>query len=216
MLYKDRYDAGRKLAESLYHFKPEKPLILALPRGGVVIGYEISKTLKAPLVVFVARKIGVPFYPELGIGAIAPNGIQILDNELIHSLNIPEKEIQKIIELETVELQRRLDTYREGMPPLELKGKTVILVDDGLATGVSAKASILSIKKLNPKKIILAVPVSPPNTALELQKEVDVFLCLHEPKDFYAVSAYYENFNQVSDNEVINLLNKAKRNINFD
>lgn len=213
MYYIDRYDAGRKLADALLQYKDEKPLILALPRGGVVLGYEVSKTLKAPLDVFIARKIGVPFYPELGIGAIAPNGIKILNKQLIKSLNIPENEVEKVIELETKELNRRLELYRGDSPPLNLSGRTVILVDDGLATGVTAKASVLSIKKSNAKKIILAVPVSPPDTANEFRNEVDVFLCLHEPKEFYAVGAYYLNFNQISDNEVIDLLNKAKRNV---
>lgn len=213
MLYKDRYDAGQKLAESLYQFKNENPIILALPRGGVIIGYEIAKTLNAPLDVFIARKIGAPFYPELGIGAIAPNNVQIINKELINSLNIPASEIEKVIERETIELNRRIKLYRGNLPPLNLENKTVIIVDDGLATGITAKASVLSVKKSNPKKIILAVPVSPPDTANEFRKEVDVFICLHEPPEFYAVGAYYLDFNQVSDNEVLDLLNKTKRSI---
>lgn len=216
MYYKDRYDAGRKLAEKLILYKDENPIVLALPRGGVIVGFEIAKKLKAPLDVFVARKIGVPFYPELGMGAIAPNGVKVIDNDLIQSLKIPESEVEKMIELETIELNRRIKLYRGSRQPLDLSNKTVILVDDGLATGVTARASILAIKKSNPKRLILAVPVSPPDTADEFRKKVDVFLCLQEPQDFYAVGAYYLDFNQVSDNEVISLLKKAERTINND
>lgn len=213
MYYKDRYDAGRKLAQELLPYKNENPVILAMPRGGVIIGYEVSKLLKAPLDVFVARKIGAPFYPELGIGAIAPNGVKMLNYELIHSLNIPEYEIETVIERESIELQRRIEFYRAGLPEMDLEGKTAILVDDGLATGITAKASVFAVKKTNPKKIILAVPVSPPDTANELRNEVDIFICLHEPPEFYAVGAYYLNFEQIEDKEVINLLEKAKRNV---
>jgi len=132
MYYKDRYDAGRKLAEMLLPYKDENPIVLALPRGGVVVGFEIAKTLKAPLEVFVARKIGVPFYPELGMGAIAPNGVQVIDKKLIQSLNIPESEVQKRIELETIELNRRIELYRGNQSPLDLSNRTVILVMTGL------------------------------------------------------------------------------------
>lgn len=216
MFFKNRYDAGKKLAIELLKFKDEKPTIVALPRGGVIIGFEVAKLLRAPLDVIVARKIGAPFYPELGIGAIAPNGIKVLDKALIKSLNVSEKAVEKIIEQETIEMNRRANLYRGNATLTDLTGKTVILVDDGLSTGVSAKASILSIKEMFPKKIILAVPVSPPDTANEFRKEVDELICLHEPSTFYAVGAFYEDFNQVSDDEVIHLLKKAKEFVTSD
>lgn len=210
MFFKDRYDAGRNLAAELIKFKDENPVIVALPRGGVVIGFEVAKLLKAPLDVIVARKIGAPFYPELGIGAIAPNGIKILDKNLIKSLNVSERALEEIIAQETIEMKRRSELYRENATITDLAGKTVIVVDDGLATGISAKASIMSIKGMFPKRIILAIPVSPPDTANEFRKNVDEFICLHEPQEFYAVGAFYEDFRQISDDEVILLLKEAK------
>lgn len=210
MIYEDRHDAGIKLAEKLTKYKNDKPVIMALPRGGVVIGYEVAKMLNAPLDIIVARKLGAPFQPELGIGAIAPNGIRILNNELIRLLNIPESEIENIIQSETTEMNRRIDFYRKDLPQVDLKDKTVIVVDDGLATGVSTNAAVLAIKQMNPKKIILAVPVAPPNTASRFKKEVDEFLCLNQPPDFYAVGYYYKDFRQITDEEVIDLLQKSK------
>lgn len=213
MLYKDRHDAGRQLAKKLLKYKDENPLILALPRGGVVVGYEIAKMLNAPLDVIVARKIGAPSQPELGIGAIAPNGIRILNGELIRTLGISESQIKEIIEKETMEMNRRTELYRGKLSPPDLFEKTVIIVDDGIATGISDKAAVLSLPQLEPQKIVLAVPVCPPD-AVNKFGEVDEFICLAQPPDFYAVGAHYENFEQVSDEEVINLLQDAKKFIN--
>jgi len=210
MLYKDRQDAGRQLAEILRKYKNEEPVIIALPRGGVVLGYEVAKELKAPLDVITPRKIGAPFHPEFGVGAIAPFGIQVLDIETINRLRISEDEIQEIIELETNEMNRRTNLYRKDLPPLDLKEKTVIVVDDGIATGVSTKAAIRSIKKMQPKKIILAVPVCPQDAAEKFKHEVDEFICLYAPFDFYAVGAFYDDFRQISDSEVIELLENAR------
>lgn len=210
MLYKDRQDAGYKLAEKLKKYADDNPVILALPRGGVVLGYEVAKMLNAKLDVIVPRKIGAPFHPEFGVGAIAPGGVRVLDLDSISHLRISETEIEEIIEYETIEMNRRTDLYRKDLPPLDLDGKTVIVIDDGIATGVSTKAAIIAIKKMKPKKIILAVPVCPPDTANIFRKEVDEFLSLSEPDDFYAVGAYYDDFSQISDNEVIDLIEKAK------
>lgn len=210
MIYNDRYDAGQKLAEKLTKYTNDKPIIMALPRGGVVVGYEVAKMLKAPLDVIVARKIGAPFQPELGVGAIAPNGIRILNNELIRLLNIPESVIEEVIQKETIEMNRRIDFYRKDLPPSDLKDKIVIVVDDGLATGVSTNAAVLAIKQIQPKKIVLAVPVAPPNTASRFKREVDEFICLNQPPDFYAVGYYYKDFTQTTDEEVVDLLQKAK------
>lgn len=212
MIFKDRQEAGEKLAEKLIKYADEKPVIIALPRGGVVLGYEVAKKLNAPLDIIVARKIGAPFNPELGIGAIAPNGIRILNVEAIQHFGISEIEIEKIIKKETEEMERRIKLYRKDRPALDLHKKTVIVIDDGLATGVSTRAALLAIKTMSPKKTILAVPVSPPHTADKFRKKVDEFICLGEPQDFYAVGAYYDNFEQTSDEEVINLIQKAKEN----
>lgn len=212
MIYEDRHDAGIKLAEKLTKYKNDQPVIMALPRGGVIIGYEVAKMLNAPLDIIVARKLGTPFQPELGIGAIAPNDIRILNNELIKLLNIPESEIENIIQTETTEMNRRIDFYRKDLPQVDLKDKVVIIVDDGLATGVSTNAAVLAIRQMKPKKIILAVPVAPPNTASRFKKEIDEFLCLNQPPDFYAVGYYYNDFSQTTDEEVVDLLQKAKNN----
>lgn len=211
MLYKDRHDAGVQLAEKLLKYKNENPFIVALPRGGVVLGYEIAKVLNAPLDIIVARKIGAPPQPELGVGAIAPNNVRLLNLGLIQTLNISEHTLEQIIEEETAEMNRRIKLYRGKLPQPDLSDKTVIIVDDGIATGISDKAAILAVKKKNPKKIVLAVPVCPSNTADKFRKYVDDFLCLNEQINFYAVGVYYENFDQVSDEEVVNLLNEARR-----
>lgn len=216
MLYKDRFDAGQQLAEKLLKYKNENPVIIALPRGGVVIGYEAAKKLRAPLDIIVTRKIGAPLQPELGIGAIGPKGIRLLNSDLIRTLGVSEIQVEQIIEEETMEMNRRTDIYRESLPALDLTGRTVILVDDGIATGVSDKAAILSIKYFYAKKIILAVPVCPAGTAEKFHKYADEFICLAQPPDFYAVGAYYENFEQVSDEEVINLLKEAREFIKPD
>lgn len=210
MIFKDRQDAGKQLAEKLKKYADEKPSIIALPRGGVVLGYEVAKLLKASLDVIVPRKIGAPNDPEFAIGAIAPKLTVILNNKMIEALNIPEQEIEKIIEKETKEMNRRMELYRKNLPELDLKNKTVILVDDGIATGLTTQAAVLSIKLLNPAKVILAVPVCPHDSTNKFGQHVDEFICLNEISDFHAISPYYDNFNQVTDEEVIQLLNGQK------
>jgi len=209
MLYKDRQDAGIALAEKLKKYESEKPIILAIPRGGVVLGYEVAKALRAPLDIIVSRKISAPDNPEFGIGAIAPGQISILHNEVIKELDISTQEIKQIIEKETVEMNRRINLYRKNLPDLDLNNKTVIVVDDGIATGVSTVAAIHSIKLSKPKNIILAVPVCPADSVAKFEQQVDEFVCLNARSDFYAVGQYYENFDQTTDVEVINLLQKA-------
>lgn len=210
MLYKDRQDAGQQLAEKLKKYRYNNLIIIALPRGGVILGYEVAKAFKVPLDIVAPRKIGAPFHPEFGIGAIAPLGVKVLDTDTINQLRISDAEIEEIVELETNEMNRRTGLYRKDLPPLDLKDKTVIVVDDGIATGVSTKAAILSIKKMNPEKIILAVPVCPQDTQEKFKNFVDEFICLYAPFDFYAVGAFYDDFRQISDGEVIELLEKAK------
>ena len=208
-MFSNRFEAGRELAEDLKSYQTDKPIILALPRGGVSIGYEVAKILKASLYVFVVRKVGTPWNPELGIGAVA-SGVQILDHESLSILGIEASELEEIIEREQREVKRRQKLYGQDEDFPSLKGKTVILVDDGIATGVTTRAAIQAIKHLKPSKLVLAVPVGPLETVNGLSKLVDDLICLETPVDFYAVSAFYLSFPQVSDEEVIRLLKKAK------
>lgn len=206
-MFFDRIDAGRKLAEALKEYEALKPLILALPRGGVPIGFEVAKALHAPLDVLVVRKIGAPWNPEFGVGAIAP-GVQVLDQPTLHALGLTTSDLKGIIEEEHIELNRRIHAYRGNTDLPNISGKTVVLIDDGLATGITTRAAIEAIKKLNPSQVILAVPVGPADTVERLRKLVDKLICLEIPSHFYAVGSFYHNFPQVSDAEVLNLLKR--------
>lgn len=210
MVFKDRAAAGRRLAESLQEFRDENPILLALPRGGVPVGYEVARALNAPLDVMIARKLGAPGQPELGIGAIAPGGVRVLNEEAIDMLGIREAEIEAIAAEEERELARRLRRFRGDRPPPALRGRTVILVDDGLATGVTAKAAIRAIRKEEPRRIIFAVPVCASDTARSLSEEVDALVCLEAPPSFGAVGLWYQNFEQTSDEEVLEWLERAR------
>jgi predicted phosphoribosyltransferase len=204
----DRADAGRQLAARLERYLTENPIVLALPRGGVVVGYEVARALDAPLDVIVARKIGAPGHRELGIGAIAPGGVQVIDALTVRMLDIRQEQIDAIVAEETAEMQRRLHRFRGDRPAPEPRGRTVILVDDGLATGVTARAAIRSIRREEPLRLVLAVPVCAPETAEALRPEVDDLVCVDMPADFMAVGLWYEDFSQTTDEEVVNLLRK--------
>jgi putative phosphoribosyl transferase len=208
-MFENRADAGRRLAEQLKPYHKENPLILALPRGGVPIGYEVAKALHAPLDVFVVRKVGSPWNPEYGIGAVA-SGVLVLDKASLQELGITPYEVQDIIEREQEELNRRQRLYRESEDFPTLTDKTVILVDDGVATGVTIRVAIQAIKQLKPKKLILAVPVGARETVMLLRKQVDDLICLEMPSHFFAVGSHYIKFPQVSDEEVITLLKQAR------
>ncbi|MDC4227287.1 MAG: phosphoribosyltransferase [Candidatus Manganitrophus sp.] len=210
MVFKDRVEAGRRLAERLQEFRDENPIVLALPRGGVPVGYEVARALGAPLDVIIARKLGAPGQPELGIGAIAPGGVRVLNKEAVEMLGLREAEIEAIAAEEERELDRRLRRFRVDRPAPELRGRTVILVDDGLATGVTAKAAIRAIRKEGPRRIIFAVPVCAADTARALSDEVDELVCLDAPPYFGAVGLWYRNFEQTSDEEVLDLLAMAR------
>lgn len=212
-MFKDRDEAGRQLAEKLKKYQNDAPLILALPRGGVPVAYQVSQSLNAPLDVFVVRKIGSPGNPEFGVGSVAPD-VLFLDENSLHMLGLRHSDMREIIALERQELERRLHLYRGETDFSNIRGKTVILVDDGIATGVTTRAAIEGIKRLKPNKLILAVPVAPIETVNGLKKLVDELICLESPPLFYAVGAFYQSFLQVSDEEVIDLLKKAKQNIN--
>lgn len=212
-MFRDRSEAGKRLAKELIKYKTEKPLILALPRGGVPVGYEVAKSLEAPLDVFVVRKVGAPWNPEFGVGAVAL-GVEVLDKRALQMYGIRVSDLKDIIELEQEEVERRNQLYRQDQPFPILKDQTIILVDDGIATGVTTRAAIQAIKKFKPAKLILAVPVGPRETVYKLQEEVDAVICLESPLDFYAVSAFYDRFPQTSDEEVIALLEKAREEKN--
>jgi putative phosphoribosyl transferase len=204
-MFHDRTDAGRQLAEALKGYEAFKPIILALPRGGIPIGFEVAKALHATLDVLVVRKIGVPWNPEFGVGAIAP-GVQIFDQPSLNALDLTPSDLKGIIEEEQLELHRRLQAYRGKADFPNISGKTVILIDDGLATGITIQAAIEAIKKLKPAQLILAVPVGPSDTVDRLSHLVDKLICLEIPSHFFAVGSFYHNFPQVSDKEVIDLL----------
>jgi predicted phosphoribosyltransferase len=211
LVFDDRVDAGRQLAERLSQFKDDNPIVLALPRGGVVVGYEIARALDAPLDVIVARKLGAPGQEELGIGAIAPGGVRVVDEEALRWLGITEARLQNVTERETEEMERRLRHYRGDRPLPDVQGRTAILVDDGLATGVTARAAIRSLRLQKPRRLVLAVPVCASETAERLRSEVDDLVCVSVPRYFRAVGIWYRDFAQTSDEEVVDLLKRAER-----
>lgn len=208
LIFNDRYDAGRRLAQKLLDFKGSDTLVLALPRGGVPVGYEVARALGAQLDIIVARKLGAPGQPELGIGAIAPE-VRVINESLVRQLGIEEHDIDRIVGHETAEMHRRLRLYRGNRPAVDIAGKTVILVDDGLATGVTAQAAARAVQAERPARLILAVPVCSPEAAMRLADEVDDIVCLLQPEDFGAVGQWYVDFNQTSDEEVMTLLREA-------
>jgi putative phosphoribosyl transferase len=210
MLFQDRFEAGRFLASKLRHLANRTDVVvLALPRGGVPVGFEIAKALHAPLDVFVVRKLGVPGQEELAMGAIASGGVRVLNEDLVRALGIPEQVIDAIAAKEERELQRREREYRDGRPPVDVQGRTVILVDDGLATGSSMRVAVRALKKKNPAHIIVAVPVASAATCAEFESEVDQVICAATPEPFWAVGQWYRDFSQTSDEEVRELLRRA-------
>jgi len=212
MIFRDRRDAGQQLALRLRQYRDEHPVILALPRGGVPVGYEVASALAAPLDVLVVRKLGAPRQPELGIGALVdgdhPEGV--LNERTIAMLGVDRTHLRAEIERETREIRRREAAYRCGRPPLGLAGHIVIVVDDGLATGSTMRAALRGVRRRAPKRLVLAVPVAPPDTLAALATEVDEIVCLHTPAEFDAVGRFYRDFEQTSDEEVVRLLADAR------
>jgi putative phosphoribosyl transferase len=205
--FRDRSEAGQVLAEELSRYAGrDDVVVLALPRGGVPVGYEIAKALGAPLDVFVARKLGVPGYPELAMGAISSGGVAVLDQALVQRLGISEDAIRQVVAHEERERERREVAYREGRSPFDLEGKTVILVDDGLATGATMRAAAGAVKEHGPERVIVAVPVAAAQTCDEFRGDVDEIICTITPEPFYAVGLWYVNFDQTTDDEVRELL----------
>ncbi len=208
--FEDRRDAGRKLATKLTRFRDGRCVVFGLPRGGVPVGYEISRSLGAPLDVFVSRKLGAPDQPEFGIGAVAAGGVRVLSTEVIRRLGIPDEYVERVTAQEIAEVNRRLRFFRGGRPEVEVAGRTVILVDDGLATGVTARAAVEALKKRKPGRLILAAPVCAAQTAELFAPRVDELLCLISSSDLGAIGLWYRNFDQTTDQEVVQLLEEAR------
>jgi putative phosphoribosyl transferase len=209
--FRDREDAGRRLAERLARYRDEDSVVFALPRGGVPVGYEVARALKAPLDVFIARKLGAPNQPELGIGAVTQDGLRVLNEGIIREIGISEEYIERIAAEETKEAERRLKLFRGERPELEVREQTAILVDDGIATGVTTRAAIEALRRGDPRRLVLAVPVCAARTAESLRKEADELICLEAPSDLMAIGLWYRHFEQTSDEEVIELLERARR-----
>jgi putative phosphoribosyl transferase len=206
-MFKDRKDAGLQLAGKLGAFAgQENVLVLALPRGGVVTGVEVARRLKASLDVLIVRKIGHPWQPELAVGAVSETGTVVYNEDVVSSVGVTKEYLRAEVARQKEEIARRIQLYRGGQKIEKLTGKTVILVDDGVATGATMKAAIETLKKEKIEKLIVAVPVAPPSTAAELRSMADIFVCLEIPEDFMAVGSYFGDFTQVTDLDVVKLL----------
>jgi putative phosphoribosyl transferase len=208
--FRNREEAGHQLADKLEPLAKDHPIVLALPRGGVPVGYEIARALHAPLDVWVVRKIGVPWHPELGVGAVAEGGHVHLSSDVLEHVGLTEDALSELIERKREEVEERVRKFREDRPAPDIRGRTVILVDDGIATGGTVHAAVRSIRAGKPKQIVLAVPVAARDTLARLESEVDRVICLLTPYDLYAIGLWYADFDQVPDAQVIRLLERAR------
>lgn len=213
-IFKDRRDAGQKLATELSAFagRPDV-VVLALPRGGVPVAFEVALALGAPLDIFIVRKLGLPGHEELAIGAIASGGVRVLNNDIVQTLRIPERVIDRVAQRELQELERRERAYRGDRPMPDVRDRTVILIDDGLATGASMRAAVAGLRALHPAQIVVAVPTAAPETCAALEREVDQIVCAMTPEPFYGVGRWYEDFSQTTDEEVRMFLEEANRQL---
>jgi predicted phosphoribosyltransferase len=207
-MFQDRRDAGQQLAEQLAKFAGSQPVLLAIPRGGVEIAAEVAVKLKAKIDLVFPRKIGSPGNPELAVGAVAASGQVIVNKQLQAQLGISDKDIDYLADKELREIERRRKLYLGERQVISLKGKTAIIIDDGLATGYTAKAAVLATKARQPQSVVLAVPVAPVETVESMKSEVDELICLSMVKEFYAIGQFYYNFSQVSDSQVISIIEK--------
>jgi putative phosphoribosyl transferase len=209
--YADRGDAGRRLASKLAHLKDRQPVVLALPRGGVAVGFEIAQALDAALDIVLVRKIGVPWQPELALGAVTDGASPetFVDRDLATSLDIPDSYISEETARQLEEIERRRKLYCEGRPAVEVAGRTAIVVDDGIATGATMRVALQAVRRRGPARLVLAVPVAPPDTLAALGREADEAVCLETPIGLGAIGFYYRDFHQLSDAEVTNLLARA-------
>lgn len=207
--FRDRTDAGRELARHLSHLSGKNTIVLALPRGGLPIAYEVAHALHAPLDVLNVRKLGVPWHEELALGAIAAGGVRVLNNDIVMAAGVTQQDLDQITRLQQLEIDRRERLYRNGRPAPELEGRTVILVDDGIATGATVRAAIAVVKAQHPARLVLAVPVAQASAAAQLALEVDEFVCVLTPSDLYAIGLWYESFPQLRDADVQQILARA-------
>jgi len=204
--FADRRDAGRRLSERLLPFAYENPLVIGLPRGGIPVAREVALALHAPLDFLAVRKLGAPHNPEYGIGAVAEGGVRLIDPEAIAILGLSNGIVDQIAAREAAELERRAALYRDDRPPLNLSGHTAIVVDDGVATGVTDAAALRALRRMRPNRLVLAVPVCPPDSARRLREEADEVIALQQPSRFFGVGQFYEDFSQVADEEVVSTL----------
>jgi predicted phosphoribosyltransferase len=208
--FADRREAGAVLAERLNHFANRRDVVvLALPRGGVPVGYEVARALGAELDVFVVRKLGLPGHPELAMGAIASGDVRVLNDDVLRSFPVSEAALEAVAGAERLELERRERAYRDGRAPVTIEGRTVIVVDDGLATGSTMRAAVLALRRLNPARIAVAVPVGARQTCQALREIADEVVCAFTPEPFRAVGLWYGDFSQTTDDEVRQLLSRA-------
>jgi putative phosphoribosyl transferase len=205
----NRKEAGIKLAETLDQIS-DGAVVLAVPRGGVVVGFEVAKKFGIPLDIIITKKIGAPGNPEFAIGAVAEDGTLLLDDNLVQSLNVSEEYIQNEVERQKNEIKRRLESYRGKSSAPEIAGRQVILVDDGVATGSTLKVALRSLRRRGAHPLVVAVPVGPVDTCKELEKEADRVICLHTPEPFYAIGQFYEDFDQTNDEEVKESLSQSR------
>lgn len=207
--YRDRRHSGRELARQLGHLKGQNVVVLALPRGGVPVAFEVARAVDAPLEVFVVRKLGLPGRPEYAMGAIASGGVRVLNDEVVRLYGIPERVVDAIVSQEQMELERREQVYRDGRSPLDVRGRTVVLTDDGLATGFTMRAAVEAVRALGAARIIVAVPVGSPDSCREFAAIADEIVCARAPEHFAAVGQWYDDFRQTTDEEVRELLRAA-------
>ncbi|MEW2125869.1 phosphoribosyltransferase [Streptomyces sp. NPDC127037] len=211
MLFADRADAGRRLAEALGPLAQSDPVVLGLPRGGVPVAFRVAQELGAPLDVIVVRKLGVPHHPELGFGAIGEGGVRVISEDIVRRAGVSESEVASVQQAEEVELARRARAFRSERPRIPLEGRTVVLVDDGIATGATALAACAVARAQGAAHVVLAVPVAPPSAAARLREEADELVCLSAPSGFSAVGEWYRDFDQTPDEEVVALLTRARQ-----
>lgn len=213
MTFRDRREAGRRLAEALTGYRARRPFVLAVPRGGIVVGYEVAVALDAPLDVVVPRKLRAPYNPELAVGAVAHDGSVYLDAPLVSSLRITDDYLKEETAVQLEEIRRRLALYRGDRPQPDLAGRTALVVDDGIATGATLIAALRAVRQMAPAAAVAAIPVAPPEGAEALRAEADDVVCLYTPTLFYAVGQFYDDFAQTTDDEVIFLLRRREQEI---
>jgi predicted phosphoribosyltransferase len=210
LLFYDRTDAGRRLAKLLKRRIQGPCIVLAVPRGGVVVGYEVAKELGCPLDVVISRKVGAPAQPELAVGAVAEDGVVFVDEEIAGLVGVSRDYVERRAREELREVRRRAEEYRGGREMPDLSGKTVILVDDGLATGLTMMAAVHMARDKGAEKVVVAVPISPPETVAKLRRHADEVICLETPTNFYAIGQFYERFDQLTDEETNSILRKSR------